>query len=119
VESKPGFKSLRSARDFESLRKNGRYFNPTPWLMVNYRFQELNEVRCAWTISRAIGPAVSRNRFRRWGREFLRGWSREYKRGLDFNLIFKKQNREFYRRLNHSDLDQALQKVVNRFAQLA
>lgn len=83
--------------------------------MVNYRFQDSNEVRLAWTISRQTAPAVIRNRLRRWGREFFRQWAKHSSKSLDFNLIFKRQEKDFYRRLEHKTFDQVLQKVVNRF----
>jgi ribonuclease P protein component len=85
--------------------------------MVNYRYQNLDEIRFAWTISRTIAPAVIRNRFRRWGREFFRKWANDFRGGLDFNLIFKRQDKEFYRTLDHAGFDQVLRKVVNRFEQ--
>jgi len=109
--------SLRAARDFEILREDGRYFHPTRWLLVNYRFQDLGEVRCAWTISRQTAPSVIRNRLRRWGRDYFRDWSKNFSRGLDFNLIFKRQDKDFYRQLEHASFDQVLTQVVNRFEQ--
>jgi ribonuclease P protein component len=88
--------------------------------MVNYRFQKLGEekfgeVRCAWTISRQTAPSVIRNRLRRWGRDFFRQWSKDFPAGVDFNLILKRQDKEFYRQLKHESFDQVLKKVVNRF----
>jgi ribonuclease P protein component len=126
VGNKKNLIALRSASDFDSLRKNGKYFHPVQWLLVNYIPNEIGEVRCAWTISRNVGNAVVRNRLRRWGREFLRPWlsnraltrSNRQPCGLDFNLIFKKRDKEFYRELDHAELDQVLRKVVSRFEQL-
>lgn len=83
--------------------------------MVNYRFQDRKEVRCAWTISRQTAPSVIRNRLRRWGREFFRQWSKAFEGGVDFNLILKRQSPEFYREMKHQEFDQTLAKVVNRF----
>lgn len=109
------FSSIRTARDFEKLRENGRYFHPTRWLMVNYRFQDQNQVRCAWTIGRQTAPSVTRNRIRRWGRDFFRQWARSFPQGLDFNLILKRQDKDFYRQMKHESFDEVLKKVVNRF----
>lgn len=84
--------------------------------MVNYQYpKESFEVRCGWTISRTIAPAVIRNRLRRWGREFFRDWARENGRPVDFNLIFRKQQAEFYRQLQHTEFNNVLRKVVKRF----
>lgn len=87
--------------------------------MVNYRLHDLGEVRGAWTISRTTAPAIIRNRLKRWGREFFRKWSQGYPHGLDFNLIFKRQDFQFYRELEHAEFDQVLRKVVNRFEKAA
>jgi ribonuclease P protein component len=114
VENKR-FQSIRAARDFENLKENGRYYNPTRWLMVNYRFQDGKTVRCAWTISRQTAPSVIRNRLRRWGREFFRSWATAYDHGVDFNMIFKRQGPDFYRTLKHEEFNQVLAKVVRRF----
>jgi ribonuclease P protein component len=86
--------------------------------MVNYQYQEGEQIRCGWTISRTVAPAVIRNRLRRWGREFFRAWTSKdpvNRRGLDFNLIFKKQEQDFYRRLDHTEFNDVLGKVVSRF----
>jgi ribonuclease P protein component len=124
VESKKRLTTLRTANDFASLRKYGRTFHPTPWLMVSFKKHEgcnvchrqnQSKVRCAWTISRKVGPAVIRNRLKRWSREFLRPWIQGTEDGVDFNLIFKPRGNDFYRHLKHSEFNQAITKVVDRF----
>ena len=73
---------------------------------------QLDVVRCGWTIPRQIGPAVLRNRFRRWGREYLRKWTAENKYSLDLNLIFKRKEPGFYKSVSHKDFDGAMEKLV-------
>ncbi len=83
--------------------------------MVNYLFHPGAEIRFAWTISANTAPSVVRNRFKRWGREFFRNWPAAPPQGLDFNMIFKKQDKAFYKNLEHKEFNQVLKKVVSRF----
>ena len=108
------FISLSHSKDFENLRVQGQSFHVNSWLLVNIRQTELSVLRCGWTISRQIGPAVIRNRFRRWGREYLRKWSAKNEKSLDLNLIFKRKDKAFYKMLDHKDFDEALEKMVGK-----
>ena len=56
------------------------------WLVVNYARNSQGFRRPGWTISRKVGKAVTRNRLKRWGREFARKLEIN---GIDFNLIFQ------------------------------
>ena len=53
-----------------------------------------------------------RNRFRRWGREYLRKWDRTSIDGLDLNFIFKRQAKGFYESVAHKEFDEAMDKMV-------
>jgi ribonuclease P protein component len=79
---------------------------------VNLQKTESKQVRCGWTIPRQIGPAVLRNRFRRWGREYFRKWSAETEYSLDINMIFKRKEAGFYRAVDHKEFDGAMEKLV-------
>jgi len=79
---------------------------------VNLEKTEADFIRCGWTIPRQIGPAVLRNRFRRWGREYLRKWAADSKLSLDMNLIFKRKEPGFYKSVSHKDFDGAMDKLV-------
>ena len=84
--------------------------------MVNYMFHpDDGDVRFAWTISASTAPSVVRNRLKRWGRELFRNWPAVRAQGLDFNMIFKKQEKAFYKNLEHRDFDKVLRKVMDRF----
>lgn len=84
------------------------------WLLANVRLTDLGHIRCGWTIPRQVGPAVLRNRFKRWGREFLRKWSAKSAKSLDLNLIFKRRDKGFYSSVSHKDFDGAMEKLVAR-----
>jgi ribonuclease P protein component len=81
---------------------------------VNVQRTENSVLRCGWTLPRQIGTAVVRNRFRRWGREYLRKWSKPLNKGLDLNLVFKRKDKEFYKNLDHKEFDEALEKMVGK-----
>ncbi len=84
------------------------------WLLVNAVTTELGLIRCGWTIPRQIGNAVIRNRFKRWGREYLREWSKQSQLSWDLNLVFKRREKEFYKNLKHGEFDEALDKMVTK-----
>lgn len=73
---------------------------------------EWGHLRCGWTIPRQIGPAVVRNRFRRWGREFLRKWVQENHKAVDVNFVFKRKEPGFYKELKHEEFDGAFEKMA-------
>ena len=114
ASSKVKFTSLSRSKDFENLRIQGQSFHVNSWLLVNIQRTDLSALRCGWTIPRQIGPAVLRNRFRRWGREFLRKWSALHEKSLDLNLVFKRKDKGFYKTLDHKEFDEALEKMVGK-----
>ncbi|MGZ3723264.1 MAG: ribonuclease P protein component [Bdellovibrionales bacterium] len=106
------FRSLSARSQFLHLKAHGHSFHVNSWLLANVEKTQTEVVRCGWTIPRQIGPAVLRNRFRRWGREYLRKWSAENKHSLDLNLIFKRKEPGFYKSVSHKDFDGAMEKLV-------
>ena len=108
------FRSLSSRSEFLRLKAKGQVFHVNSWLLVNLGRTEADIVRCGWTIPKQIGSAVLRNRFRRWGREYLRRWATDSKLSLDMNLIFKRKEPGFYKSVSHKDFDGAMEKLVAR-----
>ena len=88
------------------------------WLLANVKKTQLDQVRCGWTIPRVVGPAVLRNRFKRWGREYFRKWSADNRKSLDLNLIFKRKDKGFYASVNHKEFDEALDKLVVKMSRV-
>lgn len=112
MENKKRFRPLSRRADFLHLKATGQSFHVNSWLLVNLLRTETGEIRCGWTISRQIGSAVVRNRFRRWGREYLREWSVGQNKSFDVNLIFKRKDKGFYKSVNHEEFDGAMDKMV-------
>lgn len=84
------------------------------WLLVNWRRANETHIRCGWTIPGHIGSAVLRNKFKRWGREYLKKWSAlsTLAEGLDMNMILKRRPDGFYRELTHKDFDEAMSRAT-------
>ena len=102
---------LRRSSDFENLRNNGKRFSPAPWLVVQYKENDLGYLRYGFSISTKIGSAVVRNRLRRWCREFIcNGPARTSKASMDIHVVFRASTRQFYTELEHSKLDEGLVK---------
>lgn len=53
-----------------------------------------------------------RNRLRRWGREFLRAWVEKRNQGLDLNVVLKRREAGFYKKMSHKEFDGALERMV-------
>lgn len=85
---------------------------------MNAEPTDLQVIRCGWTIPRQVGTAVTRNRFKRWGREYLRAWAKQNHLSLDLNLIFKRRDKEFYKALSRGEFDEALDKMVAKLSRL-
>jgi ribonuclease P protein component len=75
---------------------------------------ELKQLRCAWSISKQVGPATTRNRFKRWAREYCRKWLANDPQSLDMNLIFKRRDKAFYQAVSHEDFDGAMDILVQK-----
>ena len=69
-------------QDFELLRKKGLKIRQRGFFLI-YRKNQLAFSRLAFAFSRRTGNAVQRNRFKRWGRHFLR----EQKKPFNMDLI--------------------------------
>lgn len=71
----------------------------------------MKNLRWGWSISKKVGNAVTRNRLKRWGREFVREFGGNE---LDINFIFKNRGKEFYKTLSHKEFNDALQKAFQK-----
>lgn len=118
MASKSPYRSLNRRADFLNLKAAGHAVHINSWLLFNFRKSDSPGLRCGWTIPGHIGPAVLRNRFKRWGREFFRKWAKSsaLRGGLDLNVVLKRKGSDFYLSLSHKEFDEALVKGTNRIS---
>lgn len=107
---------LRTRSDFLRLNSKGRRISPTRWVTLYYLPKTESDFCVGYTLSRKIGSAVTRNKLRRWGREFFRRARKENsKLGIEIHVYFRPQNLDFYKSLSHQEFDQSFQ---NGFEQI-
>ena len=112
---------LSQRRDFLHLLKNGYRLRPSPWLLMNYIESQTGRLRCGWTLPRQVGPAVVRNRLKRWARVYFRTRLKDgHTLPVDLNLVFRKTEGDFYKKLSYerfaSVVDRGWLQVESRLA---
>ena len=110
--------SLKSPQQFMQVRQKGRRVIVAPWLVVYHKPNQQKKVRLGCTLPRYVGNAVTRNRLRRWCKEYLRHWAANVKDDscMDISLVFRRQQSEFYQQLSHGEIDAILAKSLARVA---
>jgi ribonuclease P protein component len=100
---------IKRSSEFLAIKQSGKRHWPTKWLLLNYQKTTLGQLRFGVTASRKTGPAVVRNKLKRWSREYFREF---LKTGnsfeADINLIFKPMDPNFYKGLSHQEFCKAL-----------
>lgn len=95
---------LKRNADFLRVKKSGRRFLASEWLLVNYTKSSTNSFRYGITVSRKVGEAVMRNKLKRWVREEVRAYlGKQSEISVDVNFIFKAMPEGFYKKLLYSE----------------
>ncbi len=118
MASKP-LKVLRRRSEFLTLMKNGQKVRPSDWMLISFSVNRQGEMRCGWTLPRYIGSAVIRNRLKRWSRVYFKALLNSGEEiPVDVNLVFRRAEGDFYRRLNYECfsriLDRGWQQIRRR-----
>lgn len=109
--------SLKKKRDFENLKRQGEVLHVTHWLLVVFQPNGEKTSRVGWTLPRYVGPAVVRNRLRRWGRERVKVWDFDrWGQSFDLNFVFKKKAMGFYKELHREDFAIAIFKAYEKIS---
>lgn len=67
------------------------------------------------SLTRKVGTAVTRNKLKRWSREFLRKKIKEGKDpAVDTHIIFRPTDQDFYRNLRFADFEQDMEIVFRK-----
>lgn len=66
-------------------------------------------MRCGWTLPRHVGSAVIRNRLKRWSRIYFRRiLLNDECLPIDINLVFRKADGDFYKKLDYEGFSRVL-----------
>lgn len=112
---------LTKRADYLRTFRFGRKVRPSDWVVLNvYRKKSPRDgddlsFRCGWTCPRAVGPAVVRNKLKRWSRVWFRNKSKAFHEmgirmpDIDLNLGFRAMPDGFYRRLSYREFSEVLE----------
>lgn len=99
---------LTRRTDFVQTFKSGRRVKPCEWLFFNFAIGD--HFRCGWTVPRAVGPAVIRNKLKRWCRMWLRAKLVDSELpAVDLNIGFKAMPEDFYQRMSYGQFSSAME----------
>jgi ribonuclease P protein component len=109
---------LKSSKDFERLKLKGSKVFLEKKILVCYLINDLDHHRVGWTLPRAVGNAVLRNRLKRYSREFFRTQNHIISKSkLDVNLVFLKSGSIHFKKMDYNDFKKLLlpcwQKITN------
>jgi ribonuclease P protein component len=108
---------IKRNSEFVFLKQNGRRLWPTKWLLLNYRKNDLQELRFGVTVSRKVGSAVVRNKIKRWCREYFRDFLKSGNSlEIDINIICKPIDQGFYKGLSYAEFSKALDRGLGQLA---
>jgi RNase P protein component len=107
VANKKKLIRFKKRSEFLQVMKKGRRLFITDWLAVNW-LPSADENRVGWTIPSYVGTAVTRNKLKRWLKEYLEAKWRPGETKLTLHFLFKKKPRAFYKEIDHEFFDTAV-----------
>lgn len=101
---------LKSTKDFALIKAKGKRAFLDKKILVCYLNNNLENHRVGWTISKAVGNAVLRNKLKRYSREFFREDDHQKSdKKVDVNLVFLKSGSAQFRNMNYNEFKKLLQ----------
>ncbi len=86
------------------------------WLLFSFVKNQRGNLRVGWTYPTYVGPAVVRNRFKRWSREFVRHLTENVKNTpADINILLRRKDAHFYRNVTHEVFNATLANAFRKF----
>ena len=80
---------------------------------MKYIFNNQLTSRFGWTISKQVGIAVLRNKYKRWICEIMRKQEiKEQECCLDINFIFKGKKGDFYKKISYQQFNNTFLQVL-------
>lgn len=102
-------KTLQRSSDFQKIKEFGKKRQGSPWLTLAFINNEGLGLRFGMTVTRKVGPAVIRNKLRRWSREFFRSKLKSgINKDIDVNVLIRPMSDDFFKKLSFQDFKSAL-----------
>ena len=105
---------LLKRAEFLSLSKTGKKVQDTSFIII-YQMGRQNHPRLGITVSKRVGKAVTRNRLKRWIREFFRKNRFALEANWDINIIAKPAAAK----LTASEVHEALARLFSRIRRVS
>lgn len=103
---------LKKTSEFLFIKENGKRHWVNKWLLFSY-LKSGPCLRFGVTASRKVGPAVTRNKLKRWSKEYFRGFAKSGNTlEADVNIIFKPIDHSFYKGLSYDEFKKAMDRGV-------
>lgn len=100
---------LKNSKDFDFIKSNGLKAYANKKLLICYVKNNLENHRVGWTLSRAVGNAVIRNKLKRYAREFFRNINHlDSNSKIDLNLVFLKTGSEKFKEMDYNEFKKLL-----------
>jgi ribonuclease P protein component len=104
--------TLRRKSDFLTLKEQGKRASTTRWLLAVYLENGLDHTRFGWTIPKQVGPSVTRNRLKRWLRDYFR--DKTFRKSLDVNVVIRAHEKDFFKQIEHNEFLQILDRTCGK-----
>ncbi len=102
--------SLKNRSDFERLKTQAQVLRASPWLLIVYLKNDNRGMRFAWTVPRAVGSAVIRNRLKRWCRKLARELLLEGV-NLDVNFVWRSNKTKSFKDMEYKEFENTVRKA--------
>lgn len=115
MENKGNPKPLKRSSDFILINQKGKRYIGDRWLQLVVNKSEDGGSYFGMTISKKIGKAVIRNKFKRWIRNCVRSnkWPTKFSDKCVV-FVFKPQAGDFYKTISHKDFVETFNSIVLR-----
>lgn len=103
---------LKRSSDFERIKLSGKKIVPCRWLLIGFLKNDSGHCRVGWTVSTKVGTAVTRNKLKRWCRNYFKSADFSLKSDFDINIVFRPtQQNDFYKELKFHIFKETLDKA--------
>lgn len=118
VKKRYALVTLKYPSDFSFLKHHGKRIILSPWLLFYFCQNRKGYTRYAWTVPKALGESVVRNRLKRLIRASLRETWKAFEFSWDVHFIFRPRGKNFYRNIKYGDFVQLLEQAKKRVQKL-